>query len=241
MDMRVGRTPARRAQGTGTRDAARTQAAILRAATQEFTLKGLNGARVDEIAARANVNKRMIYHYFGGKEGLYLAVLEATYAAIRTAEIDLHLETLPPVDGIRRLVDFTWRYFIDHPEFLSLLATENLHQRAKYLRQSRRIRELHSPLVSIISQLLRRGSEEGVFRRGVDPVQLYITIAALGFFYMSNRHTLSTIFGRDLGAPRSLVARGKHIADVVLAYLQPGAGNDTDKPHLTPPAARGHK
>ena len=223
MDMRVGKAPAKRSQGGThvTRDSARTRAAILRAATDEFTAKGLSGARVDQIAAMSGVNKRMIYHYFGDKEGLYLAVLEATYAAIRTAEIDLELAALPPTDGIRRLVEFTWQYFIEHPEFLSLLATENLHQQAKYLRQSRRIRELHSPLVATISQLLRRGEKDGVFRRGVDPVQLYITIAALGFFYLSNRHTLSTIFGRDLGAPRDLKARGEHIADVVLSYLRP--------------------
>jgi AcrR family transcriptional regulator len=203
----------------GARDPERTRAAILEAATQEFTAKGLNGARVDVIASRAGVNKRMIYHYFGGKEGLYLAVLEQTYAAIRTAEIGLNLTDRDPIEGMRELVAFTWNYFIAHPEFLSLLATENLH-RAHYLKQSQRIRDLHSPLVGMISTLLARGTKAKLFRRGVDPIQLYITIAALGFFYMSNRHTLSTIFGRDLGAPDALEARGAHIAEVVLAYLR---------------------
>jgi AcrR family transcriptional regulator len=173
------RTPARTA--VPSRDPQRTRAAILEAATVEITRKGLNGARVDAIAARAGANKRMIYHYFGDKEGLYVAVLEATYAAIRSAEIGLRLTARDPLDGMRELVRFTWRYFIEHPEFLSLLATENMH-RAAYLKRSRRIRRLHSPLVGMISELLERGAQAGTFRQGVDPVQLYISIAALGFF-----------------------------------------------------------
>jgi AcrR family transcriptional regulator len=202
-----------------TRDPERTRAAILAAATQEFAANGLTGARVDAIATRARVNKRMIYHYFGDKEGLYLAVLEATYESIRAAELDLHLTDRDPVDGMRELVRFTWAYFLSHPEFLSLLGTENLHQ-AAYLKRSKRIRELHSPLVGMISSLLARGEKARVFRAGVDPVELYVTIAALGFFYLSNRHTLSTIFGRDLSGPKSLAAREKHIVDVVLNFLK---------------------
>ncbi len=201
------------------RDPERTRAAILAAATSEFTAKGLTGARVDAIARSAGANKRMIYHYFGDKDGLYLAVLEATYAAIRTAELELHLGDRDPVEGMRELVRFTWAYFIAHPEFLSLLGTENLHQ-AAYLKRSKRIRELHSPLVGMISGLLERGERERVFHAGVDPVQLYVTIAALGFFYLSNRHTLSTIFGRDLSGPKSLAERERHIVDVVLTYLK---------------------
>jgi len=202
-----------------TRDPERTRAAILNAATQEFTAKGLTGARVDAIAKRARVNKRMIYHYFGDKDGLYLAVLEATYEAIRAAELALHLTDRDPVEVMRELVLFTWRYFLAHPEFLSLLGTENLHK-AAYLKRSKRIRELHSPLVGMISLLLERGAKARVFRAGVDPVELYVTIAALGFFYLSNRHTLSTIFGRDLAAPKSIAARGDHIVDVVLNFLR---------------------
>jgi len=202
-----------------TRDPERTRGAILAAATQEFSTNGLTGARVDAIAQRARVNKRMIYHYFGDKDGLYLAVLEATYGSIRAAELDLHLTDRDPVDGMRELVLFTWRYFLAHPEFLSLLGTENLHK-AAYLKRSKRIRELHSPLVGMLSALLARGAKARVFRAGVDPVELYITIAALGFFYLSNRHTLSTIFGRDLAAPKSIAARERHIVDVVLNYLK---------------------
>lgn len=202
------------------RDPERTRASILRAATAEITAKGLNGTRVDSIAKRAGVNKRMLYHYFGDKQGLYLAVLEDTYAAIRTAEISLNLTALDPIAGMRKLVLFTWGYFIEHPEFLSLLATENLN-RAAYLKKSKRIRHLHAPLVGMIGDLLERGAKQKIFRAGVDPVELYITIAALGFFYMSNRHTLSTIFGKDLSAPERLGQRGKHIVEVVLAYLKP--------------------
>lgn len=207
------------ARRAATRDPERTRAAILNAATQEFTAKGLTGARVDAIAKRARVNKRMIYHYFGDKDGLYLAVLEAIYQAIRNAELALHLTDRDPVDGMRELVLFAWRYFLAHPEFLSLLGTENLHK-AAYLKRSKRIRELHSPLVGMISSLLERGAKARVFRAGVDPVELYVTIAALGFFYLSNRHTLSTIFGRDLSAPKSIAARGDHIVDVVLNFLR---------------------
>jgi AcrR family transcriptional regulator len=203
------------------RDPERTKAAILKAATAEITTKGLSGARIDAIARLSGVNKRMIYHYFGDKEGLYVAVMETTYAAIRTAEIGLNLTGRDPADGMRELVRFTWRYFIEHPEFLSLLGTENLH-RAAHLKKSRRIRDLHSPLIGMISALLERGGAAGVFRKGVDPVQLYISIAALGFFYMSNRFTLSVIFGRDLGAEAALREREDHIIQVVLAYLAPG-------------------
>jgi AcrR family transcriptional regulator len=203
-----------------TRDPERTRAAILDAATREFATEGFGGARVDAIAAGAQINKRMLYHYFGNKEELYLAVLEGTYAGIRSAERQLHLEDLPPDEGIRKLVSFTWNYFLKHPEFLSLLNTENLMQ-ARQLKRSKRIRELHSPLVGLIAELLTRGARQGMFRSDVDPVQLYVSIASMGFFYLSNRWTLSTIFGRDLHADAALKARGAHIVDVVLGYLRP--------------------
>lgn len=218
-DRRPKKPALKRANGN-VRDPERTRAVILEAATEEITAKGLGGARVNEIADRAGVNKRMIYHYFGDKDGLYLAVLEAAYVAIRTEEIKLDLEKRDPVEGMRELIQFTWGYYRNHPEFLSLLATENLH-RAAYLKRSKKIRELHSPLVGMINDLLVRGAKAKVFRKDVDPVDLYISIAALGFFYMSNRYTLSTIFGRDLTAPASLEARGRHLLDVVLSYLRP--------------------
>jgi AcrR family transcriptional regulator len=202
------------------RNPERTRAAILSAATEEFSAKGLDGARVDEIALRSGVNKRMIYHYFGDKDGLYLTVLERAYASIRSAELGLHVTDQDPIEGMRTLVRFTWTYLREHPEFLSLLGTENLH-RAENLKKLRHIKELHSPLIGMLSDLLERGAAQGAFRAGVDPMQLYISIAGLGFFYLSNRHTLSTIFGRNLNAPPVLSERGEHIVEIVLGYLRP--------------------
>jgi AcrR family transcriptional regulator len=207
------------ARQPATRDPQRTSAAILAAAVKEFSEKGFGGARINTIASRANINKRMLYHYFGGKDALYVAVLEGAYVAIRSAETRLHLADRDPIEGMRELIQFTWRYFLDHPEFLSLLATENLH-RARYLKRSARIFDLHSPLIAQIATLLRRGAASGQFRPGADPVKTYISIAALGFFYLSNRWTLSTIFRRDLAAKGELDAWGAQIEDVVLSYLR---------------------
>jgi len=200
------------------RDPERTRRAILDAATVEFVLHGFAGASVNEIAARAQVNKRMLYHYYGKKDDLYLAVLERSYRGIRSAETQLRLTDLAPREAIERLVLFTWNYFLEHPEFLSLLNTENMLQ-ARYLRRSERIRDLHSPLIAMIIDVLGRGEAEGLFRKGVDPVQLYIDIASLGFFYLSNRHTLSTIFQRNLEDEAGLRERGRHVVDVILGYL----------------------
>ncbi|MCB8881367.1 TetR family transcriptional regulator [Acidisoma cellulosilytica] len=202
-----------------TRDPERTSAAILAASAKEFAEKGYGGARINAIAARAGSNKRMLYHYFGGKDALYLAVLEGTYMQIRLAETKLHLAERDPEDGIRELVLFTWRYYLDHPEFLSLLHTENLH-RAKFLKRSARIFELNSPLVVQTGDLLRRGAESGVFRKDIDPVKVYISIAALGFFYLSNRWTLSTIFRRDLMTKDETDGWAAHIVSMVLASLR---------------------
>ncbi len=204
------------------RDADASRARILAAATFEFARHGLSGGRVDRIAQRARANKRMLYYYYGGKERLFLAVLEAAYARIRGEEQKLDLTAKPPVEGMRELVTFTWRHFLAHPEFISLLNTENLH-RAKHLKRSTRIRSLHSPLVATISDLLARGVGAGVFRAGIDPVQLYVSIAALGYFYLSNAYTLSTIFGRDLGATEAKDERIAHVVDLVLGALAPAS------------------
>jgi len=201
-----------------TRDADRTQQQILRAAMAEFSASGLGGARIDSIAERAGVNKRLIYYYFGGKDELFLAVLEQTYADIREAERELHLETAAPVDALRRLVVFTWEHYLAHPEFLTLLNSENLH-RARHLQESKRIREMNSPLIQTLGDVLERGRKEGLFRGGVDPLQLYVSIAGLAYFYLSNNHTLSTIFGRDLMAPKALSERLSHITEVVMGYV----------------------
>ena len=203
----------------GKRDPAKNRGRILGAALEEFSRHGLGGARVDRIAARAGANKRMLYYYFGNKDALFLAVLESRYAHIRRAEQGLRLGDFNPAEGIRRLVAFTWNYYLKHPEFLTLLNSENLH-RARHLRRSRQIAAMHSPLVAMLRGLLARGVRKGQFRRGVDPVQLYISIAALGYFYLSNRHTLSTIFERDLLAARNKSERLKHMTALVLGYLR---------------------
>ena len=201
-----------------TRDADRTQQAILRAAMTEFADKGLGGARIDAIAERAGVNKRLIYYYFDAKDGLFLAVLEQTYADIRTAEQALHLEAADPVEAVRRLVAFTWQHYVAHPEFLNLLNSENLH-RARHLKQSKRIREMNTPLIQTLADVLERGRSAGLFRGGIDPVQLYISIAGLSYFYLSNNPTLSTIFGRDLMSGKALAERLSHITEVVMGYV----------------------
>jgi AcrR family transcriptional regulator len=201
-----------------TRDAERTQQEILRAAMEEFSDRGLGGARMESIAERAGVNKRLIYYYFGSKEALFLRALETTYADIREAERELQLESLEPPEAVRRLVAFTWQHYLNHPEFLTLLNSENLH-RAKHLKQSKRVREMNSPLVQMLGDVLERGRREGVFRGGVDPIHLYISIAGLAYFYLSNNPTLSTIFGRDLMSPKALAERLSHITEVVMGYL----------------------
>lgn len=200
------------------RNPARTRLAIIEAATEEFAALGLGGARIDAIALRAGLNKRLLYYYFGNKEDLFQAVLERAYADIRAAERALHLDELDPVEAIRQLVAFTWKYYIDHPEFLTLLNSENLHQ-AVHLKRSPNIREMNSPLIETLDKILERGRAAQLFRAGVDPVQLYISIAALSYFYLSNSHTLSAIFGRDLRQPKAEAERLSHMTELVLGYL----------------------
>jgi len=200
------------------RDADRSQQAILAAARDEFAEHGLGGARMDRIAERASVDKRLIYYYFQNKDSLFLAVLEATYADIRTAEKQLRLTDLPPAEAVRRLTEFTWNYYLAHPEFLTLLNSANLH-RARHLDASTRVREMNSPLVQTLGEILERGRQAGVFRGGIDPVQLYISIAGLSYFYLSNNHTLSAIFGRNLLSPKARNERLSHMCDVILGYV----------------------
>lgn len=200
------------------RDAERSQIQILDAAQAEFAALGLGGARMERIAERAVVNKRLIYYYFDSKESLFLAVLERAYAGIRGEERALNLSQVEPIEAIRRLIAFTWNYYIAHPEFLSLLNSENLH-RASHLKKSAQMHTLTSPLVSTLADVLARGAQQGLFRAAVDPVQLYISIAGLGYFYLGNSFTLSTIFERDLLGTKAKVERLSHMTDLVLGFL----------------------
>jgi TetR/AcrR family transcriptional regulator len=196
-----------------------TRKKILEAALAEFARHGLGGARVDRIARSSGANKRMLYYYFGDKEGLFLAALEDRYDHIRGAERGLDLEHRDPREALKRLIEFTWNYYLEHPEFMTLLNSENLHK-GRHVKNSRRVRDMHSPLVDTLRAILRRGETQGLFRKGVDPVQLYISIAGEGYFYLSNRYTLSRIFDRDLMAPRALAGRSRHIQQMILNALR---------------------
>jgi AcrR family transcriptional regulator len=201
-----------------TRDAERSREIILLAARDEFAEHGLGGARVDRIAERAGLNKKLIYYYFADKDSLFSAVLEEAYRNIREAERQLHLDDMPPEKAVRQLTEFTWHYYLQHPEFLTLLNSENLH-RARHLEGSQQARALNTPLIEALGRILERGRASGVFRGGVDPLQLYISIAGIAYFYLSNQHTLSAIFGRDLMATKALNERLSHICDVILGYV----------------------
>lgn len=211
--------PSRKSEGDARgRDPQRSRAAILQAARDEFAARGLAGARMDRIAQSAGLNKRLIYYYFNSKDDLFQAVLEGTYADIRGAEQRLHLLQLDPPEAIRRLVEFTWKYHVAHPEFITLLASANLHG-ARHLKNLPHVRELNSPVIQMLDEILERGRKSGVFRDGIDPVQLYISIASVAHFYLSNRNTLSAIFGRDLMSPKARTERLRHVCDLILGYV----------------------
>jgi AcrR family transcriptional regulator len=200
-------------------DKERTRQAILDAAREEFAEHGLSGARVEAIAARTNTVKRMLYYYFGSKEGLYLAVLEQAYAAIREAEQRLDLLGLQPVKAIRRLIEFTFDYQEANPGFIRLVSIENIHNGA-HVAQSEKIRKLNNAVVETLAAILEQGQKEGVFRGDVDAVDVHMLISAFCFFRVSNRHTFGLLFGRDLSNP-ALRGRHKRLAtDAVLRALE---------------------
>ncbi|MCE4058871.1 TetR family transcriptional regulator [Pandoraea sputorum] len=184
------------------RDPERTRQRILAAAIEEFAERGSSGARVDSIARRADINERMLYYYFGNKDQLYLAVLEEVYGEFNRAEHALKLDLLAPLNAVAELAHFVWDYYADHPELIQLINNENLHE-AKSMRQSTEIRQQVSPIVELLAQTLKRGQVSGEIRQGVDPVDLYVTISAMGYYVMSNRHTLSIVMGRDVMSDES--------------------------------------
>jgi AcrR family transcriptional regulator len=213
------RQPKAEAPPKRTRNSEKTKAAILVAGRAEFAERGFEGARVDAIAALAGANKRLLYHYFGNKEDLYRAVLLDAYQEIRRGERALSLDQFGPVDAMDRLVRFTFRHFLANPWFPRLLGTENI-ENARFLKTLPDIQALHSPLVGQIKTIVDRGADAGIFRRDVDPVQLYISIAALGFFYVSNMATLSVIFARDLSRIDMVQEREGQAVQMVLDYLR---------------------
>jgi AcrR family transcriptional regulator len=208
----------RRRAGPAVRDPEATRERILAAATSEFARHGLGGARVDRIAIQAGANKAMLYYYFSDKDDLFRAALRRMYDGIRSAEQRLQLLDLPPLEAIERLVEFTWTYYIEHPEFLSLLNSENLHE-GRHLKRFAQVRDTNSLLVATLTEVLRRGEAQKAFRPGVDALQLYISIAALGYFYLSNNHTLSQAFDRDLGSKSEYRARLAHMTAMITGFL----------------------
>ncbi len=200
------------------RDAEATKTRILDAAKREFAKNGLGGARVDVIAEKARANKRMIYHYFESKEGLFQTILENAYVDIRTAEQKLNLDHLAPKEALERLVRFTWDYYLKNPEFITLVNSENLH-RAKHLKKSEVVKVYSRKFVSMVTTILDRGVAAGVFRAGVDPVQLNITIAAIGYYYLTNRFTGSIVFERDLMTKDALEERLRFNIDTIMRLV----------------------
>ena len=200
------------------RNAERTKAEILAAATREFSERGLNGARVDSIAARTRTNKGMIYYYFQSKQRLYLAVLEDAYRRIREAERQLRLDDLPPGQAIRRLVEFSCDYHWTHPELAKLVVIENV-QKGKNISRSESISGVNISIVDATTKVLRRGADEGVFREDIDPVKLHMTISALALFQITNRYTFGTVFGHDMASDGARRTRRREIVDIIWRYV----------------------
>jgi TetR/AcrR family transcriptional regulator len=204
------------------RDPAASRESLLGAAVAEFARKGFEGARVDEIAAGAGVNKQLVYHYFGSKQGLYLAALESVYVQIREKERRLSLGELEPREAMAQLVGFSFDYLLEHPEFIALLADENRNKGVHVL-ASEKLRQMHTPFRDMLAATLRSGAQAGVFRDDFDPVNVYISIAGISYFFFSNNHTLSAIFGRKLDSRAALAARRRHVIAFTLNALRPDA------------------
>ncbi len=197
-----------------TRDADSTRADILAIATEEFAKKGLSGSRVDEIAERTHTVKRMIYYYFGSKEGLYRAVLERCYDHIRMIESDLDLDALSPIEALRRLVRTTFDYHNKHPDFVRLVMNENIHH-GDHIGHLPNIKTRNRTVIAMLGKLIDRGVAAGIFRDDLDPVELHMSISALCFYNVSNRYTFSRIFEKDMSSPKALAARREVVVDTI--------------------------
>lgn len=202
-----------------TAEAEQTRQNILKVATEEFATKGLSGARVDAIAARTLASKRMIYYYFGGKQGLYSAVLEKAYADIRAEEAQSNLAHMPPRDALRRLIEITFDYDENHTKFVSLVSIENIH-RAKYISKLPSIRQINESVIRTLEDILERGQQAGDFRQGVEALDVHLLISAFCFFRVSNRHTFETLFDCDLANPKLRTRHRKMIIEAVLSHVE---------------------
>ncbi|OAI52814.1 hypothetical protein AYO46_04505 [Betaproteobacteria bacterium SCGC AG-212-J23] len=195
------------------------RARIVEAAIDEFASRGFKGASMDAIAARTHTTRALINYYFGSKEKLYIAVLEQVYAEIRDAESELDLDHLPPVDAVRRIVEFTYNYYVEHEGFVRLVVAEN-QARGQHLRKSRAMRTLNRPIIDRLADVIARGQKQGVFRRDIDPVEVHKAIAALGMFNVTNQYTFGAIFQREMGAKGNLAGRREMVTEVIVSYLQ---------------------
>ncbi|MGN6466184.1 MAG: TetR/AcrR family transcriptional regulator [Rhizobiaceae bacterium] len=201
------------------RNAERTRAELLEVATDEFSEKGYAGARVEEIVQRCGVTKAVLYHYFESKEQLFVAVMELAYARMRKRQNEWSFAELDPEEAMAKLTIYTFEHFRDEPQVIRLLNSENLYK-ARHIKMSGKIPDLYNPLISAISDALAKGREMGRFRADVDPVDLYITISGLSYFYLSNQYTLGYVLRQDLMESGRLEQRQKHMVDVVLGYLR---------------------
>jgi AcrR family transcriptional regulator len=197
---------------------AANRASIVAAAIDEFAARGFKGASMDAIAARTNTTRALINYYFGSKEKLYIAVLERVYAEIREAEAGLDLDHLAPLDAVRRIVEFTYGYYLEHEGFVRLVVAEN-QARGRHLRKSKAMRTLNRPIIERLARVIERGQAEGLFRPGVDPVEVHKSIAALGMFNVTNRYTFGAIFQREMGAKGDVERRRDMVADMIVSYL----------------------
>jgi AcrR family transcriptional regulator len=199
-------------------DPERTRADILAVATEEFAEQGFSGARVDMIAERTRTTKRMIYYYFGSKDGLYLAVLEEAYRRMRAIESDLHLDDLPPAQALQKLVEFTYDHHRDNEDFIRLVMNENI-QRGDYLRQSQSIQALNTNAIASVKAVYDRGVAQGVFRAGLDPVDIHSAISAFTFFNVSNRHTFGLIFQDRASQEKANTLKRVHVVELILRFV----------------------
>ncbi len=206
--------------GVRAQAAAATRESILRAATKVFAKHGYAGGRIEQISKAAKSYDRMIYYYFGSKEGLFIAVLEEMYRRFNEAESKLSLEGAHPIDALKAVIRFMWVHYQKHPEFITLLNTENLH-RGKHISKSLRAREYSSPAVSVLGDVLARGVQQNLFRADVAARDVYLMIASMGYFYLSNRFTLSAFLGEQLDTPAALAHWESFLIDSVLRTLSP--------------------
>ena len=214
----MSRTPTT-ASAARTNDPARTMSDIIAVATQEFADKGLSGARIDEIAALTQTSKRMIYYYYGSKEGLYLAVLEDAYARTRSAESGLHLDDVEPVEALKKLVSFSIDYKLAHPEFVRLVMTENIHS-AEYLKQSKTAVHMNTPAIDLLKRIYERGVASGDFRSGIEAFDLHMAISALSLYNVSNRPTVEAIFKRDITDKKEVDRLRKNSIEMLLRFVR---------------------